>query len=713
MPLKSILGALFLISLAVVGFWWQQQQGKTDTTPAFPELEDVLARFEADGVESAGPEACLECHREEVENWQHSHHALANDPLEEADIERFREKPEGARAERGIQWKIRQGQPYLSEPGVGTSPTVGKIGFTPLVQYLQLMEDGRLQALDLSWDPHEEEWFSVFDSEAGPPRQPGEWGHWTGQGMNWDANCAYCHMTHFEKNYQAKEDRYLRHWDQMGIACSQCHPGMDVHLAQSRNGNTYWKEALTDEQVMESCAICHSRREELTPHQFRAGDDFEDHFNLTLASIPGIYHPDGQIIGENYVYGSFTMSRMGHAGVTCLDCHDPHTTKTILPVENNALCMRCHGSGLDDAPKINPTAHSHHQPDSTGNRCVECHMPETTFMARDDRRDHSFSHPDPRLTLELGIPNACSQCHQDKPTRWALDHAEEWYGEDMNADRRAKARLTRRAYDRDDSSAQPLLEKLQAEENRFWKASLASLFQYLRPGETTLEALEPLTRDEDPLVRAAAVRTLGQLGVDTGNIPGAKRDDARIVRIAAVLNSETPPAFNSALESEYVAYLKHNADSPMGALRLSAWYEIRNNREDAIFYTGRAIELEPGNTEVYRQAAIRLHSLGQSSRAKELLESGLRMEPENALLHFNLGLLGAETEDRSLAFRHLRRATELEPQNENAWYNLIVLYWQAGNMETVDNLLREGLTHLPQSRRLRDLESQRTLQRGP
>ena len=39
-------------------------------------------------------------------------------------------------------------------------------------------------------------------------------------------------------------------------------------------------------------------------------------------------------------------------------------------------------------------------------------------MARDPRHDHGFTIPDPLLTKELGIPNACNRCHADKTVDW-------------------------------------------------------------------------------------------------------------------------------------------------------------------------------------------------------------------------------------------------------------------------------------------------------
>ena len=55
---------------------------------------------------------------------------------------------------------------------------------------------------------------------------------------------------------------------------------------------------------------------------------------------PGLYHADGQIDGEVYNYGSFLQSKMYAAGVTCSNCHEPHSLK--LRAEGNAVCAQCH-----------------------------------------------------------------------------------------------------------------------------------------------------------------------------------------------------------------------------------------------------------------------------------------------------------------------------------------------------------------------------------
>lgn len=697
---RSILAiGLSLLGLTLIGFGiWRQ-------APRDSSLDGgIFAEISARGQVYADPAQCRECHLKETLAWEGSHHHLANAPLSEADEQRLLEADDPFLRDRGMRWYREDGEILLEEPGLPPMPVVGSIGLTPLIQYLHLAPDGRIQAHDVAWDVEKEEWFSVFEGEAGEPRRAGEWGHWTGQGMNWDANCAYCHMTEYAKNYDVTGDRYNREWAHMGITCAQCHPDMDVHLAQVRNGNTYFKEDLTAEQMMDYCATCHSLREELTPHEFRPGDAFDDHFGLTLASQPGLYHPDGQVIGENYVYGSLMMSKMGHAGVTCMDCHDPHTNGHILPVENNALCQRCHGSGLKGAPKINPTAHSRHPGDSTGNRCVECHMPVSYFMGRDGRRDHSFSNPDPRLTLEMGIPNACSECHSLESVEWAQRHAEEWYGSEMNAERRAKARLMTDLFEGREGAGDRLRAALGEEKNRFWKGTFLEMLRYAPPDPGNLDLLLEATVDPDPLIRAAAVRVAGLEALPRERGLKLLEDDSRSVRLAASTASEGMPVLSTVTETELAAYLEHTADSPMGALRLSAYRQSRGETAAAIEAVRLATRLEPLNAEAWRLGAIELHRYGETVEAVEFLRKARRLDPGNAAIPYNLGLLEHERGNVRAALEHLRAAVATDPQLEAAWYNLIVLYWQLNEREIARRELGKALGHLPGSERLGQLE---------
>ena len=111
---------------------------------------------------------------------------------------------------------------------------------------------------------------------------------------------------------------------------------------------------------------------------------------------------------------------MHAAGVTCSNCHDPHSAK--LRAEGNGLCAQCHLPARFDARE-----HHHHEPGSAGAQCVNCHMPTKTYMVVDARRDHSIRVPRPDLSISLGTPNACSQCHAERPVQWAAETVASWY----------------------------------------------------------------------------------------------------------------------------------------------------------------------------------------------------------------------------------------------------------------------------------------------
>ena len=151
----------------------------------------------------------------------------------------------------------------------------------------------------------------------------------------------------------------------------------------------------------------------------------------------GLFFADGQMQDEVYNWGPFLQSKMYHQGVTCSDCHDPHTLK--LRASGNAVCTQCH-----QAQKYDALAHHHHQPSTPGAQCAACHMPTRTYMVIDERHDHSMRVPRPDLSLKLGTPNACGQCHHDNGPEWAAQWVENWHGPQRKVSRRTPTRCTRR-----------------------------------------------------------------------------------------------------------------------------------------------------------------------------------------------------------------------------------------------------------------------------
>ena len=233
-----------------------------------------------------------------------------------------------------------------------------------------------------------------------------------------------------------------------------------------------------------------------------------------------LYHPDGQIKEELYEYGSFLESRMFRENVRCSNCHDPHSLQPKFT--GNALCTQCHTLAKYDAP-----SHHHHQVGSTGSQCAECHMPRTTYMEVDPRRDHSIRVPRPDLTQKLGSPNACQKCHDalatEKPEHaLPLDKAiatvETWFpqsayrsrphfGEILERGRRGDPHAAEALADLARNKPQTTADQRAVAVGPVVRASAVALLSAY-PDPAGRQALDRALDDDDPLVRTAAVRAL-------------------------------------------------------------------------------------------------------------------------------------------------------------------------------------------------------------
>ena len=688
--LLLILGAIALVSGGVA--WWVL------STPDWERLAPVSSVLPGELVRRsafppAGAQECRACHVAEFDDWSQSQHAHANRLVNSRqDGPAFNPPRIFQEGLLTTDFSEKWGRFIVRQTGPEGIPSlhraVAVIGVEPLTQYLTPFPGGRLQVINPAYDPVKGDWFDIFKGE---PRGPHEWGFWKNGGMNWNTRCAYCHMTGFEKNYQPASDSFSSTWKAMGISCEQCHGPLEGHAADPKV-----PVRLNPQQAMERCAACHSRREELTG-QFHAGEKFDDHFRVALPDLSDLYYADGQVRDEDFEYGSFLTSKMGHAGITCLDCHNPHTGKLKLPVENNALCLSCHAppGQRGSIPIPDTVAHSHHKFDSPGNRCVECHMPHTTYMARDPRRDHGFTIPDPLLTKELGIPNSCNRCHADQTTDWAIEATEKWYGDKMQRPSRERARLIARARSGDPTVSQPIMNFFRTEQNAAWRASLALMLEGREQDPTVQDFLAAAANDESPLVRDAAVRTLGYARPDV--LQKAASDASRSVRLSALwqllMNRQTV-ADNAKKEVE--AWLANGSDEAGGAFQQARFAAVENRLPDVDRWTALAVARDP-SSGMLQQAAQLTVQTGRLPQAKEFFEKSLAADPKNTDATYSLALLEAELGNSQRSLELLRKTVSLAAEFGRAWYNLGLAEAAYGDLSASARALEKAESLLPQS----------------
>lgn len=682
-------GVVGILALASFAWWWLNgPKGQIEDLTTLPPVINAELRAAS---EFPPPEAnaCGACHKQQFDDWIHSQHALANRLLQPGDKAIF-DRHEKVKIGEHVTRMFRRGDDLrfrVREPDGSTSlhRAEAVIGISPLLQYLVAAPGGRLQAIDAAWDMTRRESFNVFGGE----RFAHEWGYWRNRAMTWNVQCASCHMTGLERNYDAATDTYRTTWRAMGISCSQCHGQMKEHMANP-NAPVPASEKWTLTQKVDNCASCHSRREELTT-EFNPGESYLDHFRPILVDTADYYYPDGQVRDEDFEYGSFLMSRMHHKGVTCLDCHQPHSGKLLLPAENNSTCLVCHGgTGTRDAiPIPDPAAHSHHPAGSTGDRCIECHMPVTHYMQRDPRRDHGFTTPDPLLTRELGIPNACNRCHQDKTVDWSIEWSEKWYGEKLERRSRQRARIVARARQQDPAAVPPLLELARTEEVPAWRSSLVGLMRYAASEPDVTAFLEESATNPDPLVRAAAARASAQIPAGISISGELQNDPVRLVRLDAAWTALTRgEKISPELRAEMQRYVEATWDQPPGAARAAQLALIENRPDDAETWMRRAAAWDP-STPSRLMLAQTLHAIGKTDGAIETLRETVQQDGRSADARYMLALLLAEAGQRGEVVDLLRKAVELDPEFDRAWYNLGLALAEAGDLDgSIDALTR-------------------------
>ena len=680
------------ISWLALRFWRPENHGSSSSHSVTP--AKMYSTY-------GGSASCRECHAEQYEKWARSHHALAERLPEPAQEDPAfmptRTFPHGTQ-----QTTVRgtKGHYELITAGLsGTNevfPVQRVLAENPLRQMLVPFPGGRLQVTEAAWDPRSNEWFNVYGNED---RKPGEWGHWTGRGMNWNSMCAACHNTRVLKNYDAATDTYHTTMAERAVGCEACHGPLKAHNDwQHAHKNSDRKDPtlrkFTRKEHFSTCAACHSRRAEITGDPV-PGNDFFEHHLLSIVDDTPTFYPDGQIQDEDYEVTAFMGSRMYHKGVRCMDCHDVHTMKTKLP--GNFLCLQCHSSGATNAPAINPVTHSHHQvfgydtngtlvnvdltkyiPSAikeTGGECVNCHMPQTVYMQRHSRHDHGFTIPDPLLTKQFNIPNACARCHADKGNDWNLKYVEQWYGTNMNRPYRQRAQTITRARQGEPAALEPLIKMLGTDESFYWRAAAANLLQRWCGEPAVTMALLAGLKDTNALVRQTSVQALGPLAQAgrtdvTDALQPLLKDSSRNVRVQAAQLLVPGLDTNSLAGREYLHFIHQMADQPGGQLQLGSFELQRGAITNALAHLQTAAKWDPYSPGIRQELAIVLSQAGRAEEAVTQLEAAVKLAPSQASFHYSLALALNETGASSRMVQELEAAVKCDPQFARAWYNL-------------------------------------------
>lgn len=612
-----------------------------------------------------GSEGCRACHERAYAAWRQSLHSQMTRPIAEAQVSgRFATDSSLVSHGRTYTMRAADGRHSMSiaRPD-GTSETFAidyTLGAKRFQGYLSRLEDGRMYVLPAFWNVAWQRWLDWSELAPVPDSS-----HDLRQ--IWNINCFNCHATNIQRNFDAGTRTFATTASEFGIGCEGCHGPGRAHAEAAetwkaqRGGprafgdiKIFSSRTATTQQAYDLCAYCHGNKTNSFTG-YAPGSRLEDFAQLSLMSDPvpstdpqGDFWPDGRPSRFNRPQ-ALTLSGCFQSGqLTCTACHVAHGSANEhslkVPVsESDSLCTQCH------LPLREPAAlsrHSRHAPDSAGSRCVQCHMSDVNWRLLMRRRDHTFSPPVPELTARLGIPNACTTCHEDRAPEWAADVMDEWYGDRPR--RRTAVDVAETMYAAG-SGRHEVIDRLGAlavdrRQGALIRASAAGFVERLASPatpvpESVVAALVEASADPEAMVRVAAVRALGTARADAaiGALAARLTDPARVVRISA---------------AEALLYL--GVTTGLGSALAQAQDEY-----------AESLRTFPDMASSHTSLGWLLAAQGRTGEARQALRTAQALDPADPRPRVYLGVLAAREGRYAEAIQEWKDARRLDPAYPN------------------------------------------------
>ncbi len=334
----------------------------------------------------------------------------------------------------------------------------------------------RLVAFPFSWVVEAQTWVANEATLLRPDQADVVYG--------WNEVCSKCHAVAVAPELSAT--RVETEVAELGIACEACHgPGL-AHVERQANPLRRYRAHLLDQgaaeivhpgrlagkRSAEICGQCHSASvfadsaawlgrgsdyrsgavlqdsTRVVRHPLRADQAWiDDLLDEDPDYLSGRFWGDGMIRVSGREYnGMIEAPCFADPKFDCTSCHEMHgdtpedQLRPLARFDGDRQCTQCHESWAEDSTLIE---HTRHPADSSGSRCVNCHMPHTVYGLTKAIRSHQISSPSVDETLDHGRPNACNACHLDRSLSWTASELERGWG--LSSERRSTGSATERA----------------------------------------------------------------------------------------------------------------------------------------------------------------------------------------------------------------------------------------------------------------------------
>lgn len=582
-----------------------------------------------------GPQACAECHRERVAEFQATRHFQANC------VPRVGAMPSGFQPgsnelsfpELSLRFQMGESegkflQTSTQETPAGTKQQTSEVAFVYGAaggndEVYFTWHGDRLRELPMVWLEPQKAWgASPFDRHGG-----GDFSR------DMTIRCVECHNTWFE-HVPSSRNQYGHQSNLLGVTCEVCHGPGSGHV-KFHHDNPGAKEPqevvrpaqLSRERRMDLCAQCHSNalKHRGPAFSYRPGLPLDD-FYVTLRTK----HPEEDHVANQTTYLRQSRCFQESDSLTCVSCHNPHQPRS--PANAGAeSCKSCH------APK--DCSDQNRLPAAVRDDCIGCHMPEhrkiqVYFRTNADR----YVAPVKRYEHKIGIyPLARQAVLRD------------WYAMQTDADSRVET------------------QRLSLELAESWKVlceQRANDKRFLAAIDACRESLRfvPDPSLQDRLRELIAI----QEGIDSGY------QDA--------LWHESERRYPEAIEA-FKKVLNVKPDFAMAQARLGTTYAIVGEKPLANSHLEAAAKYDPDDPYAFGMLGWLAFLDGRPEDALKHYRQADAVEPYSAKLNYQMGLALAKLERWPDAVERLRQSVTIDPQGMQAMVMLSQALRQSSQLE--------------------------------
>lgn len=470
-----LIGAVSVIAVGIVAQveLWKRAEVKAATAVPTPRQDTLFA----------GSGACRSCHAKEYDTWHSSYHRTMTQvatpksvvaPFHDVRLEKYGHSAQ--LIHNNDEYFVTMADPDLVIAMVRAGENIPSSQLPQVKRQIVMTtgshlfqaywyvanDEGELWQFPWRFNISENMWMHRDDVFLQPPSDRPAMGH-----QIWNAGCINCHSVGGQPGLDKYKGAFAEtHIAELGIACESCHGPCSQHVKENRNPLRRYQLHLTSkvdstvfhptnhshQLASQACGSCHSH------HEYDKTNPANDHLNtLGREHRPGMemterarflsvhdektftdgeqqiavsrFWADGACRSGGREYNGLIESPCYLKGtMTCNSCHTMHgqepDDQLKTDMRSNQACLQCH-------PNIasNVEAHTHHSAGSSGNDCMNCHMPYTSFALLKGIRSHRIDSPSVTAFGENVRLNACNLCHLDQSLNWASDHLTNWYSQ--------------------------------------------------------------------------------------------------------------------------------------------------------------------------------------------------------------------------------------------------------------------------------------------